>query len=90
MIKAFDGCEVMEAVDVLGTACTESSQQGQKIGDKQKMLHAFVPIYYIAKLVNEIHGRKGIVAIKDDGDVSFTIEAGKDKTIGKIVKKEIF
>lgn len=73
--EQFAGCQVMEAVDVLGNALL--------IASKKDSTHAVIPIYYIGKLIEEVHGRSALVKIKDDGDLSFTLAANG-------VKQEIF
>ena len=65
--RQIEGCELMEAVDVLG--------QGLVIASKKKPEHALVAIYYIGKLISEMHGRSALVKIQDDGTLSFSIGA---------------
>ena len=73
--EQFAGCQVMEAVDILGNALL--------IASKKDSTHAVIPIYYIGKLIEEVHGRSALVKIKDDGDLLFTLAANG-------VKQEIF
>lgn len=71
--EALVGTDGMDSVDVLG--------EGLRIAFKSgKCTHApIIPIWYVAKLVSETNGQKGVVSIKQDGSVSFTIQAGKEK-----------
>ena len=63
-----DGLELMEAVDVIGTASNMSVKKGNDT-------HALINIYAIAKMVESVKGRQGIVQINDDGTVSYIIKA---------------
>lgn len=63
----FDGCEIMEAVDVLGESLV--------IASKKDPLHIGIAIYYIGKLIEEVHGRSALVKINDDGSLSFSLGA---------------
>ena len=65
--EQFAGCEIMEAVDVLGNALVMAS--------KKEPTHALIAIYYIGKLIEETHGRSALVKIEKDGHLSFTIAA---------------
>jgi hypothetical protein len=71
--EALVGTDGKDSVDVLGEGLAIALKSG-------KCTHApIVPIWYIAKLVSETNGQKGVVSIKKDGNVSFTIQAGKEK-----------
>ena len=65
--EQFAGCEVMEAVDVLGEALN--------IASKKEPLHIGIPVFYIGKLIEEMHGRSALIRIEDDGHLSFSIGA---------------
>lgn len=84
IVEIIRDLEVKDALDVIGGAFNAVSKEGQKEGNLNKMQFCMIPMYYIAKLVSECHGRDGIVHIKDDGSVSFTIQAGNVKN--EIVK----
>ena len=73
--EQFAGCETMEAVDVLGHALN--------IASKKDPTHAVIAVYYIGKLIEEMHGRSALVKIEDDGHLSFSIGANG-------VKQDIF
>ena len=73
--KQFAGCEVMEAVDVLGEALV--------IASKKEPAHAVIAVFYIGKLIEEMNGRSALVKIEDDGRISFSIGADG-------VKQDIF
>lgn len=65
--EQFAGCEVMEAVDVLGDALN--------IASKKEPLHIGIAVYYIGKLIEGMHGRSALIRIEDDGHLSFSIGA---------------
>ena len=65
--EQFNGLGMMDAVDVLGNACNMAA--------KKNSVHIAVPIYYIGKLIEEMHGRSALVKINDDGSLSFSIGA---------------
>ena len=73
VIDAIDGMELMDAVDVIGQAIN---------GCKKKQL-CLTCIYYIGRLIEEMHGRSALVKINDDGSLSFSIAANG-------VKQDIF
>lgn len=77
VLELIRDCEVMDAVDIFGKAINKSSKEGTAKNDIRQMSHAMIPMYYIATLVNECHGREAVVRINDDGSVSFTIKAGR-------------
>lgn len=71
--EALIGTDGMDSVDVLGEGLNIAFKSG-------KCTHApIIPIWYVANLVSEVNGQKGIVTIKKDGSMSFTIQAGKEK-----------
>jgi len=65
--EQFAGCEMSEAVDVLGTALI--------LAAKKNNVHIAIPIYHIGKLIEEMHGRSALIKIEDDGHLSFSIGA---------------
>lgn len=65
--EQFAGCEIMEAVHVLGEALN--------IARKKDPLHIGIPVYYIGKLIEEMRGRSALIRIEDDGRLSFSIGA---------------
>ena len=73
--EQFAGCEVMEAVDVLGEALV--------IASKKEPTHAVIAVFYIGRLIEEMNGRSAIVKIEDNGQLSFSIGADG-------VKQDIF
>lgn len=81
IVEAFDGIEIADAIDIYGTALSIISKHGQETHDLNKMQYAMLPMYHVARLVSECHGRDGIIHIKDDGSISFTIQAGKNKKL---------
>ena len=71
--EALIGTDGMDSVDVLGEGLNIAFESG-------KCTHApIIPIWWVAKIVSETNGQKGVVSIKKDGSVSFTIQAGKEK-----------
>ena len=71
--EALVGTDGMDSVDVLGEGLNIAFKSG-------KCTHApIIPIWYVANLVSEANGQRGIVTIKKDGSVSFAIQAGKEK-----------
>ena len=65
VITALDGMDIMDAVDILGNALN---------GCKNKSL-CIVPIAYIGKLIESVHGRSALIKIEDDGHLSMSIAA---------------
>ena len=65
--EQFAGCEIMEAVHVLGEALN--------IASKKDPLHIAIAVYYIGKLIEEMHGRSALIRIDDNGKLSFSIGA---------------
>ena len=65
VITAIDGLEVMDAVEIFGKAIN-------KCQTKQMRL---IPMYYIGKLIEEVHGRSALIKINDDGSLSFSLAA---------------
>lgn len=65
VITAIDGLEVMDAVEIFGNAIN-------KCQTKQIVL---LPIYYIGKIIEEVHGRSALIKINDDGSLSFSLAA---------------
>ena len=74
--SALDGIEVMDAVDILGEALNKCKSK------KSKLLVA-MPVFYIGKLIESMHGRSALIKIEDDGHLSFSIAANG-------VKQDIF
>ena len=72
---AIEGLELMEAVDVFGQGCIISTNRGKERNDKREMMHAMIGIYYIGKLIEEVHGRSALVKINDNGSLSFSLGA---------------
>ncbi len=72
---AIDNLELLDAVEVFAKGLNLSTDRGG--GNNE--IHCLVGVYYIAQIVNSTHGRKGIIEIRDDGSVAFTIQAGKEK-----------
>ena len=70
---AIEGLEVMDAVDVIGTAVNISAKKDQT--------HALINIYIIGKMIEECHAEKAVIKIKRDGSLSFEIIAGKEKKL---------
>ena len=73
VITAIDGLEVMDAVEIFGEA----------INNCQTKHMILIPMYYIGKLIEEVHGRSALVKINNDGSLSFSIAANG-------VKQDIF
>lgn len=65
VITALDGLEIMDAVEVFGKAIN-------KCETKQMIL---LPMYYIGKIIEEVHGRSALIKINDDGSLSFSLAA---------------
>ena len=70
---AIDGLEVMDAVDVIGTAINISS--------KKDKAHALINIYAIGRMIESMHGEKAVIKINKDGSLSFEVSAGKEKKL---------
>lgn len=70
---AIEGLEVMDAVDVIGTAIN--------ISGKKDNQHALINIYIIGKMIKECHAEKAVIKINKDGSLSFEIIAGKEKKL---------
>ncbi len=74
---AIDQLDLLDAVAVFATGCNESVKRGGSNNET----HCLVGVYFIAQIVNNVHGCKGIIEIRDDGSVAFTIQAGKEKLL---------
>lgn len=72
--ELINGTDLMEAVNIIGEGIQISTRNGND-------LHALIYIYGVACFVNRLNGRKGIIRIKGDGRVSFTVEAADRETI---------
>lgn len=70
---AIEGLEVMDAVEVVGTAIN--------ISRKKNNQHALINIYAIGKMIESVHAEKAVVKINKDGSLSFEIIAGKEKKL---------
>lgn len=65
VITALDGLDVMDAVEIFGNAINNCQT-------KQMIL---IPVYFIGKLIEEVHGRSALIKINDDGSLSFSLAA---------------
>ena len=65
VITAIDGLEVMDAVEIFGKAINNCQT-------KQMIL---IPMYYIGKIIEEVHGRSALIKINEDGSLSFSLAA---------------
>lgn len=70
---AIEGLEVMDAVEVVGTAINISS--------KKDKAHALINIYTTGKMIESMHAEKAVIKINRDGSLSFEIIAGKEKKL---------
>lgn len=73
MAAAIEGLEVMDAVEVVGTAINISAKKDQT--------HALINIYAIGKMIVECNAEKAVIKINKDGSLSFEIIAGKEKKL---------
>ena len=65
--EQFNGLGMADAVDVLGVACNMAAEKNN--------IHIAIPIYYVGKLIEGVHGRSALIKINDDGSLSFSIGA---------------
>ena len=70
---AIEGLEVMDAVEVVGTAINISAKKNNQ--------HALINIYAIGKIIESMHAEKAVIKINKDGSLSFEISAGKEKML---------
>jgi len=70
---ALDGVEVRDAIDIVGNALN--------IAAKKDSAMALIDVYIIAKMVNHMNGRRAIIEIKDNGNVTFEIAADDGKEL---------
>lgn len=65
VVNAIEGMELMYAVDIIGKAINSCKKQDL----------CLVPVFYIGKLIEGMHGRSALIKIEDDGHLSMSIAA---------------